>query len=349
MNDETDPGILQTSHVIFSRRSILTAGTTIALVGAPWIRRGYAADATKKHIDVALGFLGMGRHAGYYVALAKGYYADVGLDVALKPSTGNAISFQEMAVGRVQFTNSDIPTMMQIQGKNPGPWMKSVAVFYEKAPMTCFFFEGQGIKTPKDLEGRTIADSPGSTATSLFPIFAKANNIDASKVKWKIASSSAKVGLLLQGQVDAVMLFLIGKPAIMRNLQPQQKLGYFNYGDYGVNIYGDGLIATEKYLRESPDEARAFLRATMHGYTDAFANPAEAAAIMGKTVVELNKDDAVQEIEILKQSAIGPYQKEHGLGFQEPAKIKASYDTVVQDLGQPIARPYTDLFTNDFL
>ncbi len=45
----------------------------------------------------------------------------------------------------------------------------------------------------------------------------------------------------------------------------------------------------------------------------------------------------------------GPDQKAHGLGWQNDAKIKASYDSVINELGQPIAKPYTDFYSNDAL
>ena len=49
--------------------------------------------------------------------------------------------------------------------------------------------------------------------------------------------------------------------------------------DYGVDLYADTLFTTEKMLKEQPELVKKFVAATVQGWTDAVADPEEAAQI----------------------------------------------------------------------
>ena len=120
----------------------------------------------------------------------------------------------------------------------------------------------------------------------------------------------------------------------------------FTFGDFGVNVYGDGLITTEKMWRERPGDMKAFVQATMKGCKDAFADPVVGAAAMTKYYPEMDRALAVKELDLIRDVAVGKTQKEKGLGYHDPAKFKATHDVVTGLLGQPIAKPASEFFTN---
>ena len=237
--------------------------------------------------------------------------------------------------------------MLQLQGRNPEPRMRSLGVIYAKEPMACFYRMDRNIRQPKDLEGKTIADGAGSVGHTLFPIFAHANGIDATKVNWKFASAAAKVGLMLQGEVDAVMTYILSLPGIEKNLRGNDRVGTFLYGDYGVDVYGDGILTTETFLTAQPEAARAFTRASVRAMQEMFENPKAAVDAMAKEVLTLDREIAMREIAIVKDLAFQKGQTR--LGFHEPQRMASSYSAIVNTLGQPIARPVTDFYTNDLL
>ena len=328
-----------------SRRTVLgRASATAAAISLPWA--GIARAQTLTPLTLTIQFVPRGEYATYYTAREKGYYKERGLDVTMKHVLGNALAFQSLSAGNCDVVHADILQMIMLQGRSPDPQMRSIAVVGDKLNISLFFKKGKGIVKPKDLEGKTIVDSPGSTAPAMFKIFAKANGIDESKVTWKNAAGNAKVALMLQGEADVVAIGLPAKPGIESKLPAGTEVGYFTFGDYGVNVYGDGLITTEKIWRERPEIMKAFVQATMKGCKDAFADPAAGAANMTKYYPEMDKALAVKELDLIRDVAMGKTQREKGLGVHDPAKFKATEDVVSEVLGQPVPKPYTEYFTN---
>jgi len=328
-----------------SRRTLLTRSAGAALVGSivmPYVARAQA----RTPVTLAIQFFARGDYAHVYLARERGYYAEQGLEVTFKHVLGNALAMQQLTAGGADLIHADIVQMLQLQGKTPEPHMRAVGLISDKLALSLFFQKGKGIDKPKDLEGRSIVDSPGSTAPFIFNLFAKANGIDTSKVAWKNAAATAKVAMMLQAQADAVAIYLPAKPGIESKLPAGQEVGAFTFGD-SVQIYGDGLITTEKYWKENKKNVQGFVRATMKGCKDSYADPKAAAEAISKHFPELNKDLAVKEMQIQATLGEGPYQKKNGLGHLDPDKMKATYEAVISVLGQPISKPVSEFFTND--
>ena len=68
---------------------------------------------------------------------------------------------------------------------------------------------------------------------------------------------------------------------------------------YGINLYADTLFTTETMLKEKPDVVRKFVAATMQGWSDAVADPEEAAKITVKYGDKLTYD---HELAMMKAS-----------------------------------------------
>ena len=331
-----------------SRRDVLltSGGAAASLLAMPNLALSQGA---RTKITLSILFIPRGDYAAYYLANERGYYAEQGIDLTIKHVLGNAFAFQMLSAGNAEFAHADIVQMLQLQGKNPEPHMRSVAVVSDKIPLSLFYLKGRGISKPADLEGRTIVNSPGSTTPALIKLFAKANGFDDNKILWKSAAANAKVALMLQGQADAVSIYLPALPSTAAKVPAGQELGSFNFGDFGVDIFGDGMIVTEKYLREKPAVAKAFVQASMKGYKDSFADPAAAIDALIKAHPEIDRAIGIKEMEIMRDDNKGRAQLAHGLGFHDPEKMAATYRAVIDILQQPITRPVTDFYTNDLL
>ncbi len=330
-SDQTRRGFLQLSG------GVIAAGTTLA---APNLLRA----APLKKITFALNWFARGDYSQYYVTLDRGYYAQRGLDVTIKNFPGNALAFQTLAADKAEFTQADIVQMLELQGKSPKPQLLLVADIVDKLPLSLFFLKGHGIVQPKDLEGKTIVDSPGSTTPFIFRLFAEKNGIDQAKVHWLFTAATNKGAFMLDGKANAVATDLPGLSSLEAHLRPGQEIGTFTFGNYGVDIYGTGLITRKDYWDTEDGQAttKAFVAATLEGCRDAFADPAAAVAILRKYHPEV---DLKTGIEAEKLEASVCLQK-HGLGYIDPVKMQATYNAVVNLLGQPIPKPVAAYYTS---
>ena len=184
-------------HRGISRRTLLTRSAGVAIgvsslgvLGAPHVARAQAL----KPVKLTIQFFARGDYAHVYLARERGYYKEQGLDVTFQHVLGNALALQALTAGNADLIHADLVQMLQLQGRTPEPRMRAVGLISDKLALSLFFQKGKGIDKPKDLEGRSIVDLPGSTAPFIFNLFAKANGIDTNKVQWKNAAGDREGG-----------------------------------------------------------------------------------------------------------------------------------------------------------
>jgi NitT/TauT family transport system substrate-binding protein len=324
-----------------TRRGFLLASggaAAAATLASPSLLRA----APLKKVTLVIQFFARGDYSEYYLALDRGYYAKRGLDVTIKHVLGNALAYQTLSDDKATFAHADIVQMLQLQGKSPTPQLYLVADIADKLALSLFFLKGHGIVHPKDLEGRTIVDSPGSTTPFIFKLFAEKNGIDVKKVKWLYTAATNKSAMMLQGKADAVATYLPGLASLQAHLKPGQEIGYFMFGDHGVDIYGDGLITRKDYWDRDKATTRAFVAGSLEGCKDAFADPAAAVDALRKYHPEVNRATGIEEEKLMAKVCMQP----HGLGYIDPGKMQRTYHAVVDLLGQPIPKPVTAYYTS---
>lgn len=299
----------------------LRARLAIALVSMLAVMDVRTTDAAEINFITDFGF--NGRHAYFYVAREKGYYKAEGFDVNFVRGQGSADAIKKVAAGIATFGFADAGSLVLARG-NDGVPVKLVSVVYAKPPQAIFAVRGGGINSPKDLEGKTVADTASSSVRLLFPAFAKAAGIDATKVKWVIAEGSALPSLLANGRADAICQFSVGEPLIAAAVSPKE-IVRIAYKDFGLDYYGNGLIASDDMIAKNPEQVRAFVRATIKGMKDAFANPAEAAAIMSKYQKELSPAVIEGETRLVGELA---EVKGKPLGSIDPKSIAGTVDAI---------------------
>jgi len=301
-----------------------------------------AANAADK-ITFVTDFGYLGRHSYYFVALDKGYYKAANLDVDIVRGQGSADAVKQVAAGTAQIGFADAPALILARANDQVP-VKMVAVIYDKAPHAIFALKESGIKTPKDLEGRSVADAAASSIPRMFPAYAKAAKIDGSKVKWTVVSSDAIAATLALGRADAVGYYTISE-ALLKKSTGKNDLVVLTYADAGLDFYSNGIIADEKLIASNPDVVKRFVSATLHGLRDAIANPEEAAKILNKHQRQIDVDIGTAETKAVAQLVRKPVEK---AGQIELARMQTTVDIVTQSftLKQPVKA--ADVFVPGF-
>jgi NitT/TauT family transport system substrate-binding protein len=320
----------------------LAAGLLVLGWGAGTVQAGQHPK-----VKVAMDWIVGGRHAPWFVALEKGYYAEEGLDVEVLRGFGSASTVQRVVAGDVQVAYSDFPT--SILARAEGGKVKTVAMVLGRNPETFFSLKKTGITRPKDLEGRTVVSNAGSAAPKLFPIFAELHRIDQSKVKWVMVEPAAKGSMLIAGSTDVAQYFLMQQPLLERD---SARLGGINtmlWADHGFQLYSNAMIVTDDYLGKNGDVVRRFLRATIRGFHRTFENPEEAEALLRKSHPTLDPAVTRAEVEILKKLVLTEDARAHGIGWMDEAKVRAARDIMARAYGLKSPVQTADLYTNDFL
>jgi NitT/TauT family transport system substrate-binding protein len=280
------------------------------------IRGAQAADKVTFVTDFGFN----GRHAYYFVALDKGYYAKQSLDVQIVRGQGSADAVKQVAAGTAQIGFADAAAIILGRGNDQIP-TKLVAMVYAKPPHAIYVLKDSGIIKPKDLEGKKIADTAFSAVPKLFDAYAKAAQIDGGKVTWLIATADALPGMLATGRADGIGQFVVGEPLLTKAAAPKEIVA-LRYADVGLDLYGNGIIASDGVIASNRDLVRRFVAATMQGLKDAIADPQEAGAIMHKHHREVDADIATAETRIVGTLTGQP------LGVLEAPRVRKTLDIV---------------------
>ena len=163
----------------------------------------------------------------------------------------------------------DINALIELAAKKPEDAPIAVYVMFNQPPFTVAVKADSPIKTPKDLEGKTIGGAANDGALKLFPAFCKLTKIDCSKVTITNMQPNLREQMLMQGQVDGVFGYVntIRFSAKLMGVEDKQ-LRYINFGDYGMDLYSNAIIVSKKLVKDNPKAVAGLVRAINRGLID---------------------------------------------------------------------------------
>jgi len=301
--------------------ALLLAALTLAGLLLPGTSR-----AQEMPITFTLDFISLGRHAPWYVALAKGYYKQEGLNVTIVPSKGTADAIKAVDAGIAQLGFIDVPSL--VAGGEAAAGVKIVAVNYQKPPYCVFSLNpGANVSSPKDMVGLEFGSSTASFVWKIHQAFMKMNGLDPATLKVVNIDAAARVPMLAARKVQSIDLFVMSEPGIKRAVKDAE-VKCMLLGDYGLDIYANGIGVKEEFLQKNPAAVRGFVRASLRGWKDALANPAEAAKLQVQYVKTLDPDIIVEELAIVRRLAVVPDTEKNGLGTINREKMQRSVDFI---------------------
>ena len=294
---------------------------TLALVALPAI-----TAAQERKITFTLDFIALGRHAPWYVPIAKGYYKQEGLDVTVVPSKGTADAIRAVETGIAQIGFIDVPSL--VAAGSAAASVKMVAVNYQKPPYCVFSLNpGANVTSPKDMVGLEFGSSTASFVWKIHQAFMKMHGLDPSTLRVVNIDGAARVPMLAARKVQAIDLFVMSEPAIRRAVKDAEPKCLL-LGDHGLDIYANGIGVSEDFLQKNPEVVRGFVRAALRGWKDALANPEEAAKLQVQFVKALDPGIIVEELHIVRRLAVVPDTEKNGLGAMNRDKMRRTVDFI---------------------
>ncbi len=282
--------------------------------------------------------------APYYYGVAKGLYAAEGLDVTVLEGKGSPTNVQLVASGDLAIASADLAIVAKSIEKD----IPVRAVFGElqENAMVVISMAAKPIRTPKELEGKTILGSAATSYTRLLPALCRKNGADCSKVTVRNTNPPFEP-FFLSGQGDAMLgLFADNVP----KLEAQgAKVHALRYSEFGINVMANGLIVREDMLQNRPATVQKFVRATQRAWTAMRERPDEVIDAWMKVI---EKGDRATHAAIVKNAVSimhTPHSKGRPAGWMASEDWKQMLD-VLQSVGEidkvlPLERYYTNRYT----
>jgi NitT/TauT family transport system substrate-binding protein len=329
------------------RSSLLALGAALALA-APLATPAGAQTKLK----LVLNWKYQGPQGWFFIAEDKGYFKEEGLEVTIDQGDGSATPIPKVASGTYDIGFGDINALIEFAAKKPEEAPIAVYVMYNRPPFTIAVKADSPIKTPKDLEGKTLGGAANDGALKLFPAFAKLAKIDESKITITNFQPNLREQMLMRGQADGVFGYVntIRFSAKLSGIDPDKELRWINYGDYGMDLYSNAIIFSKKFVKENPKAVAGFLRALNKGIVESLKDPKASVAAVQKREplikmdVELERFDAT-----VKEEMNHPEIARIGLGDVDDARLKKSIDILVDANKLPRTPAIGEIFTREFL
>ena len=334
---------------LLTRRSAAVFAAALALA-APLAAAAPAAADTK--LKVVLNWKYQGPQGFLFLADDLGYFKAAGLDVTMDQGSGSGAPIPLVANGTYDVGFGDLNALIEFAAKKPEEAPIAVYVVFNQPPFTIAVKANSPIKTPKDLEGKTLGASASDAALKLFPAFCRVTKIDCTKVNITNMQPNLREQMLMQGQVDGVFGYVntIRFSAKLIRVDPDTQLRFMNYGDYGMDLYSNAIIVSKKLIQDNPAAVRGLVAAINHGIEDMIKDPDAAVAAVAKreplikVAVERERLDATLKLEMNH-----PEIAKIGLGNVDMARLKRSIDILVEAVNLPRTPTPQEIFTPAFL
>ena len=240
-------------------------------------------------ITIVLDWTPNTNHTGIFVAQAKGYFDQAGLNVeVVQPPEDGAVTLA--ASGKAQFGVSFQDYLAPAFAGDTVMPVTAVAAVIQHNTSGIVSRAGEGMDTPKGLEGKKYAtwDLDVEKATIRDVMKADGGNFDL--VELIPSTVTDEVSALQSGSVDAIWIFYgwAGMACEVAGLETD----YFEFADIDpvFDYYTPVIIGNNAWLDENPESAKAFLAALSKGYNYAIENPREAADILMDAAPELRSN-----------------------------------------------------------
>ncbi|GAB1420895.1 ABC transporter substrate-binding protein [Anaerolineales bacterium] len=237
-----------------------------------------------------------------YVAIAKGYFAEQGLEIQVEHLNEPDV-VDLVASGQANFRI--VSGEQLIHARAQGRPVVSVYEWFQQYPVGVVVSDASGIESVKDLAGKKVG-IPGRFGASYtgFTTLLLVNGMTESDVVLEEIGFNAPEVFCL-GAIDAAIVYVNNEP-----LQIEARIAQSDCGDLtGVHVLlisdeadlvSNGLLTSEMTIKDHPESVEAMVNAYNQALRDVIRNPAEAYLLSMEFVENLDmSEEWVQTLEEL--------------------------------------------------
>jgi len=208
--------------------------------------------------------------AGYYAAIAQGYYREAGLEVSLVEAQPGHDPVEAVLAGRAEF-GVGTSELLLLRGR--GEPVVVLAAIFQHSPLVLLTRRTEQVDDLQALHDQPIMIEPQSA--ELFAYF-RNEGIDPAKLR--ILPHTFEVRDLVEGRVAAMSDYVTDEPFLLRKVGVEHLT--FTPRAGGIDFYGDNLFTTAAQIAAHPERVRRFRAASLRGWEYALAHPDEIVALI---------------------------------------------------------------------
>lgn len=302
------------------------------------------AKPSLPHLTLGLTYIPDIQFAPFYVAEAKGFYRDAGIDVSLRHGI-ETNEFAAIAAGQEDAIFAGGDEMLEARAAS-GLNLVDVATVFQKYPVALVVPADSPIHSVADLCGRTVGIPGhfGATYTGLLALLHSGGLTEKNLTVQDIGFT--QVAALLGHKVDAVMDYSNNGPVQLQ----RQGFAVRTIEVWKVQpLVSNGLVVLDTTLRNHPDQVRALVSATLRGVQYTIDHPQEAVSLSQAYVSDLAQPEQAAQALAVLQATIPLWHTAGKLGYNDPGTWQ-SMMTFLQGAGLLQGRTsVASAYSNDYL
>lgn len=244
------------------------------------------ADASPDKVRLQLKWFHQFQFAGYYMALEKGFYREANLDVEiLEGGSYDQNYIDNMLDGQTDFAIGSSGIILDRMAGKP---VVALAAITQTSPGVLLVRADSGIRTPLDLAGKRLELSESAETLAML----QKEGIDLKKINIQPRNIEVNLDDLANGKTDAYFGYITNEAYQLKKRGVPYRV--INPRDYGVSLYNDVLITSERFARDHPVQVDAFVRASLRGWEYALTHIDETVQFIhrryapGKSIEQLD-------------------------------------------------------------
>ena len=121
------------------------------------------------------------------------------------------------------------------------------------------------------------------------------------------------------------------------------------YADYGVDLYGNAVLASSKFIAEHPQAIAAVLRAINRGLKDTIADPAAAVKFVKERNPLLSEADELEKLKLVMEFMDTANTRADGLESIRKLRLDNQVDDIASAFGMKSKPSPDNIFNSSFL
>jgi NitT/TauT family transport system substrate-binding protein len=286
-----------------------------------------------------------GIQAPFVLAAARGYFERAGVEMELLEGRGSAITVQ--AVGAKADTFGFVDGFTLMLSVTRGVPIRAVATLTGVSSFALVSLEEAGIRSARDLEGRTLGVTPGDGHTQVWPTVVAVNGLRADSIRRVLMDPKAKMSALAQRQVDAILGSAADIPVTLGLRGIRTKV--LTFAEMGVPAVGFTIAAHEDTIRDRPDLVRRVVAASIRGFEEAARDPEPAVQALGLVAPLVDLGAARQQLAVDLSFLFSPANSRRRVGYSPPEDWEATLSLLKKHRAIETSLPASAFYTNAFL
>jgi NitT/TauT family transport system substrate-binding protein len=255
---------------------IIVAALLIGLLSVVSVGSTGAQDLIP--VRLQLQWVAQSQFAGYYAAVAQGFYEEEGLDVTILEGAVDIVPQQVVAADGAEFGIAWVPKVLA--SREEGADLVNIAQIFQRSGTLEVSFVDKGIESVEDLKGMRVGTWGFGNEHELFAAL-RAAGIDPNNADdVTIVQQPFDMSLLLNDEVDAAQAMTYNEYAqVLEQVNPEtgelyqpEELNVINFNDVGTAMLQDHIFARESWLAgetngtANEEIAVKFIRASIKGW-----------------------------------------------------------------------------------